>query len=179
MEMNDEHFILTRGGYENLRSEMAALKARYVKDEAEFKDVNYNSDPSKEEAAYVDTRITQEQVKERIGHLQLILENAVILDEDVDPEHVDPGERVTVWDFAENREAHFDLLGPEEVIAGRRGVAIDSPVGKALIGKKVGDVVEVEVPDGTMRYAIRKIERVPDPQRSNQSSDQTNQAAAV
>jgi transcription elongation factor GreA len=175
MDMSDEHFVLTPAGYENLRQELAALEARYNEDEAEFKDVNYSNDPSKEEAAYVETRISREHDEERIGHLRLILENAVILDEDVDPAHVDPGERVTVWDFAEKQEIQFDLLGPEEVIAGRRGVAIDSPVGKALIGKQVGDVVEVEVPDGTVRYAIRNIERVP----GGQQSDQSNQAAAV
>ena len=66
-----------------------------------------------------------------------------------------------MWDFKERKPLQFDLVGGPEVINGREGVAIDSPVGKALQGHRVGDVIEVEVPDGAARYAIRKIERIP------------------
>jgi transcription elongation factor GreA len=170
---NDNQFILTPDGYDKLRGELQNLEARYVIDSAEFHDVNYSNDPSKEEAAYLETRTRREQDQERIGHLKLILQNAVILDREVDPAHVDPGERVTVWDFREKQEIYFDLLGPEEVIAGRSGVTIDSPVGKALLGHSIGDVIEVHVPDGMVKYAIRNIERIP-----RNDGDSTEQAAA-
>jgi len=159
---SEERFVLTRAGYEQLKHELDTLEAEHHEQLAEYSDVNYSAnDPAKEEAAYFETRVTKEHTDERIGHLKLVLENAEVVDDDPNPDTIDPGDRVTVWDFTDKRSVQFDLLGSEEVIAGRSGVSLESPVGKALHGKQVGDVVEVEVPDGKARYAIRKIERIP------------------
>lgn len=68
---------------------------------------------------------------------------------------------MTVWDFGERKTFKFDLIGGEEAINGRDGVTIDSPVGKALLGHRIGDVIDVEVPDGKVRYCIRKMEPIP------------------
>ncbi len=159
--MAEERFILTRAGYEALQRELKALQARRQGEMDEFADMSdyWDIDPSKEEAAYFDSRTTKEQLDERIGHLTLVLQHAQVMDDDPDPTRVDPGDRVTVWDFGENREQHFDLVGSEEVTHGRRGVSTASPVGKALLGRRVGDVIEIDVPDGRTRYAIRRIER--------------------
>jgi transcription elongation factor GreA len=121
----------------------------------------WDIDPSPEEAAYVEARTTKEQLDERIGHLKLVLRHAQVVDDDADLTMVAPGSRVTVWDFSEKRELQFDVIGSEEVKHGRRGVSTESPVGKKLLGCRVGDVIEVDVPDGKVRYAIRMIERIP------------------
>src|SRR5258706_7070309 len=163
MAANNDRFLLTPAGYEKLRQELRDLETRYRKDNSEAGNVNYGNDSSKE--------------AERIAHLQSVLEHAVIMDKDSDLTHVNPSERVTVWDFKENHEIFFDLLGPEEVVVGRRGVAVDSPVGKALIGSAVGDVIEVEVPEGKVRYAIRKIE--PMPPQSDEAMGKPDQPAAA
>jgi transcription elongation factor GreA len=159
---NEERFVLTRAGYEQLKQELNSLEAEQREQLAEYSDVNYSAnDPAKEEAAYFETRITKEHTDERIGHLKLVLEHAEVVDDDPNPDTIDPGDRVTVWDFTEKRTVQFDVLGSEEVIAGRHGISLESPVGKILHGKRIGDVVEVEVPDGKAKYAIRKIERIP------------------
>jgi transcription elongation factor GreA len=159
---NEERFVLTRAGYEQLKQELDSLETEQQEQLAEYSDVNYSAnDPAKEEAAYFETRTSKEHTDERIGHLKLVLEHAEVVDDDPNPETIDPGDRVTVWDFSEKHTVQFDLLGSEEIIAGRQGISLESPVGKALHGKKVGDVVEVEVPDGIAKYAIRKIERIP------------------
>ncbi len=161
--MAEERFILTRAGYEKLQRELKTLQARLHGEMEIFSDMSdfWDIDPSPEEAAYVDARITKEQLDERIGHLTLVLQHAEVVDDDPDLSTVDPGDRVTVWDFRENRELQFDVVGSEEVTHGRRGASTESPVGKALLGRRVGDVIEVEAPDGKARYAIRKIERSP------------------
>lgn len=123
--------------------------------------MNYSTDPSKEEAAYVDTKTDKEDTERRIDHLKLVLQQAQVMDEDPDLTTVDPGDRVTVWDFADGRMRQFDLLGSEEVIGGSEGVSTESPVGKALQGKRVGDVIKVDVPDGHTRDTIHKIEPIP------------------
>jgi len=161
--MAEERFVLTRAGYEELQGELERLQARRKGQMDTFSDMSdyWDIDPSPEEAAYVDARTTKEDLDGRIGHLTLVLQHAEIVDDDPDLSTVDPGDRVTVWDFSENRELQLDVVGSEEVKHGRRGVSTESPVGKKLLGRRVGDVIEVEVPDGNARYAIRKIERSP------------------
>jgi transcription elongation factor GreA len=159
---DNERFVLTKSGYEILQHELEVLEARQREDLANFADVNYSNDPSKEEASYFETRIDKEHTDQRVVYLRTVLNNAEVVDEDPNIETVDPGDRVTVWDFTEKRELKFDLIGSPEAVAGRRGVSLASPVGKALLGRRIGDVIEIEVPDGSSRYAIRNIERMPD-----------------
>ena len=161
--MAEERLILTRAGYENLQRELQELAAR-LKDEVdvlsdfEFTDLAAGRD----EGAYDETSEMYGAIQQRIGHLKRALENADVLDEDGDPERINPGDRASVWDYNERQLYQFDLLSGEEIVYGHaRGVALDSPVGKALLGRRVGDVVEVDVPDGKARYVIRKIERIP------------------
>jgi transcription elongation factor GreA len=161
--MAEEQFVLSRAGYDILKQELAELEAEHQQRLAEFADVNYDVDPSTEEAAYFDTRVMKEQVEERIGHLQLVLSRAEVIEDDPDPLRVDPGEQVTVWDFAEKCEQVFNLVSSAETVYARdaipgREVSVESPVGQALLGKSVGDVIEIEVPDGKTKYAIRRIE---------------------
>ncbi len=159
--MAEERFYLTRDGYQQLRRELEMLERQYQEQLTNFADVNSNSDTSKEEAADFETRVMKERTYERIGHLKLVLEHAEVVDEDPDPLRVNPGERVTVWDFDADEARQFDLVGSTEAVYIREGVSIESPVGKALLGRSVGDVVEADVPDGKVRYAIRKIEQIP------------------
>ncbi len=157
----DERFPLTQAGYDQLRAELERLEQTQTAQQQDFADVNYSSDPSHEEAAYDEVRTVKDELSEKVGHLKLVLQYAEIIGEDSDPKRVDPGERVTVWDVATKETSQFDLLGGEEITHGREGVSLDSPVGKALQGRRIGDIVEVEVPDGRVRYAIRKIEPIP------------------
>ncbi len=158
--MAEERFFLTRAGYDALKRELEALKSRDQQQLADYASTLWTSDPSPEEAAFVEAKVTKERTDERIGYLTLVLEHAEFIDEDPDPLRVDPGERVTVWDLDAREERQFTLVGSAEAIAGLEGVPIDSPMGKALLGHRVGDVVEVEVPDGKARYVIRKIEHI-------------------
>lgn len=167
--MADEQFVLTREGRKRLEAELAELQQEQARLSELLGDVS--DDPggnidADEAGAFFDVKTDLERVNERLGHIRFVLERAVVHEEDPNPKRVDPGERVVVWDVAADRERVFDLLTGEELqltyddVEDRVGVSADSPVGQALVGAKVGDVVEVETPDGKARYAVWRIEQI-------------------
>ncbi len=166
--MADEQFILTPAGYERLQSEIGALEAELAERRATLAEGEDDRDnmSGNDEGAFFETKTNMENLTEKINHLRFVLQRAEIRTEDANPRKIDPGERVVVWDVDAREELTFDLLSAPEVQStytvddGGRNIAIDSPVGQALLGHKVGDVVTVEVPDGKVRYAIRKIEEI-------------------
>jgi transcription elongation factor GreA len=158
--MAEQRFVLTRAGYEQLKQELDELLVRRQEETERLADVVADIDPSVEMGAYVDARTMREQIDQRIVYIRQTLDQAEIIEEDPDPTRVDPGDRVIVWDIAAGEERQFDLYGSAEVVIGGEGVSIESPVGQALLGRRVGEVVDVEVPDGKVRYAIRSIEHI-------------------
>jgi transcription elongation factor GreA len=161
--MANERFTLTRAGYERLERELRQLEEAQrgeIEDVAEaFDDTDFG-----ENAVFYDLVFDKDRLTERIGNLRHILARAEVLDEDPDPDRVSPGNRVTVWDLDMDEEVAFNILSAHEVTYGIRGISTESPVGSALLGHIVGDVVEVTVPDGVARYAIRKIAMIGDPE---------------
>jgi transcription elongation factor GreA len=157
--MAEERFILTPNGYEQLQRDLEALLDQSKEVAEQMADVHDDTEFG-EEATYHDVMEAKERLDQRIAHLRGVLQRAqVIGDEDPDPTRADPGEEVTVWDFSAKEQVVFQLLSSEEVARGLPGISTESPVGRALLGRRVGDVVEVDVPDGKVKYAIRKIER--------------------
>ena len=165
-----EKFILTQEGYNNIKQELEALEAIERDERAQFADaVNDKAggdDDDSDVAVEYDARIRKERTNEKIGHLRFILERAELY-KDPNPDQIDVGERVTLWDFQDESEVQFDVVSSAEVTT--RGssnspikdASDDAPIGKALLGKRVGDIVEVETPDGIVRYAVEKIEPIP------------------
>lgn len=159
--MEEKKHVLTRSGYDKLQVELEKLLNLESGEVAE-KLAEARENEASEEAVFFETMVEKERLDERIAYLKYVLANAQIVDRDDDPDHVSPGNRVTVYDKDEKEDLVFDLLGSAEVTAGRQGVSLDSPVGQALLGHAVGDTVKVDVPDGVVRYKIRKIEVIPD-----------------
>jgi transcription elongation factor GreA len=160
--MSIDRFTLTRQGFENLQRELAELTERQREMSEEL--IDYRREAGlqpDDEATEYESRVAKEYLDERIRELKTVLERAEVVDEDLDPHRVDLGDHVTLWDMEAHEEYSFDLRSHEEVAFLSEGVSVDSPVGKALLGKCVGDVVEVRAPDGMMRYMIRRIERNP------------------
>jgi len=155
--MSEEKYFLTRSGYQRLERELQFLRemqAGEIEQVAEaFDDTDFG-----ENAAYYDAVTDKDRMAARIAHLEWVLARAQVVEGDSDPEHVTPGNRVTVWDPEEKEEIIFDIISSEEVAYGVKGISTESPVGKALLGHQVGDTVEVKVPAGVVRYQVRKIE---------------------
>lgn len=161
MAAAEDQFTLTREGYDRLQAELEALEVEQQERRGQMEDIYRDVDRTNdEEAADFEVRTMKEFVDERIGHLRYVLERAEVIEDDPNPHRIDPGERVTVWDLEARQEQVFNLVEGEEAAFIENAVALDSPVGKALLGRSVGDTVEVDVPDGWVRYTVRKIERI-------------------
>ena len=158
--MAERRIQLTRKGYDKLQRELNILTSEENSKVAEML-AEAREDDQGEEAVFFDAMISKERLDERVSHLQNVLARAEII-EDGYHDIVTPGIRVTVYDSGEKEEFALDLLDTEEITHGRRGVSLDSPVGKALLGKRVGDRVKVQVPDGLVTYRVRKIEMIPE-----------------
>ncbi len=159
--MAERRIRLTRPGYEKLKRELNILTSEENSKVAEML-AEAREDDQGEEAVFFDAMISKERLDERVSHLQNVLARAEIIDADEDPNTITPGNRVTVYDTVEKEVFTMDLLDTEEITHGRRGVSLDSPVGRGLLGKQVGDRVKIEVPDGIVTFKVRKIEMIPD-----------------
>lgn len=157
--MAEERIQLTREGYEKLQRELEAARERLEHATDQLSSVENSMDDNiPEEGAEVDIRTMQEYYVQRVRHLEFVLSRAEIIEEDPDPERVNIGDRIVVWDFQDQHEREFVVVSSPEAVHSEDGVSVDSPVGKALLGKRIGDIIEVEVPDGVARYSVRRME---------------------
>ncbi len=105
---------------------------------------------------YEDARNEQAWVEGRILTLETIIQNAVVIEEARDHQHVTLGSKVTVQNEKGERE-RYTIVGSAEADPKEHRVSNESPVGQALLGKSVGTEVEVEAPAGTLRWTIIRI----------------------
>ena len=161
--MSDDDFKLTPAGHKKLEHELDRLVNEEMKEISErLADVS-DGILLGEEANFSDAMEEKERLESRISRLRYILARAIIIEEDEDPDSASAGDRVRVRDEDTGEELTFDLLSGHEVAFGRRrGVALDSPVGKALLNKRIGDTIEAKVPDGKVRFTILGFEEMPD-----------------
>ncbi len=169
MAADEEKFILTPEGYAHIKQQLALLEDKEKGEREILTDAlsdSVGNDDNADVGVEFDARTRKEWTDEKIAHLHYILDRAEIY-EDANPSAIDVGERVTLWSFEDRQEMKFDVISSAEVTSGAvvgPGVmdASDaSPMGKALLSRRVGDIVEVDAPDGKMRYAVRKIEPIP------------------
>lgn len=159
--MSDKKYIMTYEGVKKLEDELEYLKTVKRKEITEkikvalsFGDLSENSeyDEAKNEQAFVEGRIMQ---------LENMLKNASIIDESEIPENiVSVGTVVKVKDYEFDEEVEFFMVGSAEADPMENKISNESPVGKALIGKGIGDIVEVSVPDGVSKYEILSVRKV-------------------
>ncbi len=150
---------LSQEGYDKLDQELRDLKTRGRREiaddiaEARAKgDLSENAeyDAAKEAQGHMETRITQ---------LEDILANARVLDtKELDLTKVRVLTNVTILNKKIKKEMKYTLVSPNEADFAKGKISVDSPIGAALLGKEVGDVVMVSVPAGTLELEIMKIE---------------------
>ncbi|MDF2568134.1 MAG: transcription elongation factor GreA [Oscillospiraceae bacterium] len=158
--MATKQIILTDEGLKKLEEELEYLKTVKRKDVAEkikvalsFGDLSENSeyDEAKNEQAMVEARVTQ---------LEAMLKNVKILDEDeLTTDSVAVGSKVKVKDIEFDEILDYHIVGSTEADPAVGRISDESPVGKALLGHKVGDVVEVEAPVGILTFELVEISK--------------------
>jgi transcription elongation factor GreA len=158
--MADKDVFLTREGLAKLEKELEELKivkrkeiAERIRTALDFGDISENSE-------YDQAKNEQAKLEERIAKIEGILRNAKLIeDEEISTEIVGIGSKVVVLDMEYDEEMEYTIVGSAEANPYEGKISNESPVGKALLGSKAGDVVDVQVPDGVIKYQIQKIDR--------------------
>lgn len=158
--MAEKKNLMTYEGLKNLENELQELKVVKRKEVAEkIKEAREQGDLS-ENAEYDAAKDEQRDIETRIEEIEKILKNAEVVDEDAAKTGTASlGAVVTVYDEEFEEEVDFKLVGSTEAKSLENKISNESPLGRALIGKKAGDKVEVEAPSGILRYNILKVAR--------------------
>lgn len=156
----DKKNILTYEGLQKLESEIQNLKVVKRKEVAQkIKEAREQGDLS-ENAEYDAAKDEQRDIETRIEQIEKILKNAeVVVEEEVDLDKINIGCRVRIMDMEFNEEFEYKLVGSTEANSLKGKISNESPVGKALIGCVVGDVVEVDTHVGLLKYKVLEIQR--------------------
>jgi transcription elongation factor GreA len=156
----ENELVLTAGGLKKIQEELEHLRtvsrkavADRIRDSKEFGELSENNE-------YEEAKNEQAFVEGRIIELKRILQNAHIVQEDEIPtDFVGIGSKVTVKDMETKDEWEFTLVGSVEADPTEDRISNESPVGEALVDKKVGSVITVQVPEGLVKYKIIKISK--------------------
>lgn len=152
--------ILTYEGLKKYEEELEHLKVVTRKEIAQkIKEARAQGDLS-ENAEYDAAKDEQRDVEARIEELEKILKNAeVVVEDEVDLDRINIGCRVLIKDLEFDEELEYKIVGSTEANSLKGKISNESPVGKALIGAKKGETVEVETPAGVLRYEVLEIQR--------------------
>lgn len=150
---------LSQEGYDKLDAELKDLKTRGRREiAADIAEARAKGDLS-ENAEYDAAKEAQGHMEDRITKLEDILANARILDaKDLDLSQVRVLTKVTILNKKMGKEMAYTLVSPNEADFAKGKISVDSPIGKGLLGKKIGDVAEIQVPAGKLELEIKKIE---------------------
>ena len=159
--MAEKKNILTYAGLKQYEDELQNLKVFRRKEVAQkIKEAREQGDLS-ENAEYDAAKDEQRDIELRIEELEKLLTNAeVVVEDEIDLEKISVGCQVKVLEMDEDEEMEFRIVGSTEANSLQNKISNESPVGHALLGKKVGDVVDVETQVGVIQYKVLEIQRV-------------------
>ena len=159
--MADKKHILTYTGLKQYEDELQDLKVNKRQEIAQkIKEAREQGDLS-ENAEYDAAKDEQRDIEARIEQLEKLLKNAeVVVEEEIDLEKINIGCRVKVLDMEFDEEMEFKIVGSTEANSLQNKISKESPVGHALLGKKAGDIVDVETQAGIIQYKVLEIQRV-------------------
>lgn len=156
----DKKNLLTYEGLQKLESELHNLKVVKRKEVAQkIKEAREQGDLS-ENAEYDAAKDEQRDIEARIDEIEKILKNAeVVVEEEVDLDKISVGCRVKILDMEYDEELEYKIVGSTEANSLKGKISNESPVGRALLGAKIGEVVTVETQAGDLNYKVLEIQR--------------------
>ena len=155
-----EKKMMTVEGLKKLEDELHERKVIIRKEIADkIKEAREQGDLS-ENAEYDAAKDEQRDIELRIEELEKLLKNAeVVVEDEVDLDRINIGCQVKILDLEYDEELDYKIVGSTEANSLKGKISNESPVGKALIGAKIGDIVEVETQAGVIKYKVLEIER--------------------
>ncbi len=152
--------VLTHDGLKKLQDELEYLKVTGRMEIAEKIKIARGFGDLSENAEYDAAKDAQASMEERIAKIEEMLKNAKVIDEaDVDTDAVGICSKVKVLDIEFDEEEVYTLVGSTEADPDANKISDESPIGIALMGKKVGDIVSVETPGGVIELKILEISK--------------------
>ncbi len=158
--MEEKKNILTYEGLKKYEDELHDLKVNRRQEVAQkIKEAREQGDLS-ENAEYDAAKDEQRDIEARIEELEKILKNAeVVVEDEVDLDKINIGCRVKIHDMEYDEDLEYKIVGSTEANSLKGKISNESPVGKALIGARVGQVVDVETQAGVVQYKVLEIQR--------------------
>jgi len=151
---------LSQQGYDKLDKELRDLKTRGRKEIAEEISEARSKGDLSENAEYDAAKEAQGHLEKRIAELENTLATASIIDDrEIDSSKAYVLSTVTILNKKANKEMKYTLVSKDEADFKQGKISVDSPIGKAILGKEVGDVVKVKVPAGKLELELLNIER--------------------
>ncbi len=155
-----KQFKLTKERLEELRQELEHLKtvrekevAELIKEARSFGDLSENSE-------YDEAKNEQGKLYSRIAELENVLSNYVVISEDeISTQEVSAGVRVKVQSLEDGSVEEYQIVGSQEANPGMSRISDESPFGRAIIGKRIGEIAVVEAPVGNVEYKILEISK--------------------
>ena len=152
--------LLTDEGLKNLEAELEELKAVKRKEIAEKIKVALSFGDLSENSEYDEAKNEQAILEARIASIESMLTNVKIINEDdLSTDFIHVGSKVKVRDIDFDDICEYKIVGSSEADPVNGRISDESPVGKGLIGHKVGETVEIETPAGSMSYEVLEISK--------------------
>ena len=158
--MEEKEVILTQEGYDKLEEELNYLKTTSRTEIAERIKVALGFGDLSENSEYDEAKNAQAANEMKIAELEEKIKYAKIIDEkEIDTKTVQIGNCVKIFDEEFEEEIEYTIVGSTEVNLDENKISNESPLGIALLGAKKGDTVEVNAPDGIIKYKILAIKK--------------------
>lgn len=154
-----EPIYLTRAGYQKLYAEFEALKKERIKISNAIEQARLQGDIS-ENAEYDAAKDAQAHNVARVAEIETKLSNVrIIEDQDIPSDKIYIGAFVKLLDLDTDEEFEYQMVSPEESNYEENKLSVFAPIGKALMGHKEGEELEIKVPAGVLKYKVLKIKR--------------------
>lgn len=156
--MDNKQVKLTEDGLKQLEEELEYLKTKKRKKVSEKIKVALGFGDLSENSEYDEAKNEQAQVEARIVSVENMLKNAIVIDEsERDTSKVELGATVTIHDIEFDEDITYKIVGSTEADPDEGRLSDESPLGKSLMGKAEGEMIDVDAPAGVIQYKILKI----------------------
>ena len=158
--MEEKEVILTQEGFDKLEEQLNYLKTEKRTEIAERIKVALGFGDLSENAEYDEAKNAQAENEQAIADLEAKIRNAKIIDsKEIDTKTVQVGNLVKLLDLEFDEEVLYTIVGSTEVNLAENKISNESPMGKALIGRKKGETIEVDAPAGIIKFKILAIKK--------------------
>lgn len=156
--MDNKQVKLTEDGLKQLEEELEYLKTKKRKEVSEKIKVALGFGDLSENSEYDEAKNEQAQVEARIVSVENMLKNAIVIDvSERDTSKVELGATVTIHDIEFDEDITYKIVGSTEADPDEGRLSDESPLGKSLMGKAEGEMIDVDAPAGVIQYKILKI----------------------